>query len=81
MIHQGVLGFKAFLFHLGIDEFPNVTEADLQKVMPFIAAHGMPLLVHCEVTDIIERSSGDVRSYQDYLNTRPAKWEDDAIEL
>jgi allantoinase len=47
LIGKGVLGFKAFLTHSGIDEFPNVTEADLRKVMPVIAAAGLPLLVHC----------------------------------
>ena len=32
-VGQGVLGFKAFLTHSGIDEFPNVTEEDLRKAM------------------------------------------------
>ena len=30
LIQKGVLGFKAFLTHSGIDEFPNVTEEDLR---------------------------------------------------
>ena len=29
LIEKGVLGFKAFLTHSGIEEFPNVTEDDL----------------------------------------------------
>ena len=49
-VGQGVLGFKAFLTHSGIDEFPNVTEKDLRKVMPLIAKQGLPLLVHCEMS-------------------------------
>ncbi|MEO6549714.1 MAG: amidohydrolase family protein, partial [Ferruginibacter sp.] len=81
LIHQGVLGFKAFLTHSGIDEFPNVHEEDLRKVMPVIAKHGKPLLVHCELTDNMQRSSGQARSYLNYLDSRPAKWEDDAIAL
>ncbi len=55
LIQKGVLGFKAFLTHSGIDEFPNVTENDLRKVMPVIAKYNLPLLVHCELetrTDI-----------------------------
>src|SRR6478672_5280413 len=47
---MGVRGFKAFLTHSGIDEFPNVSEADLRKAMPLIAKTGLPLLVHCELT-------------------------------
>lgn len=78
---NGVLGFKAFLTHSGIDEFPNVTEADLKKAMPIIAKYDLPLLVHCELTDSHTRYGGHLRSYQHYLESRPAKWEDDAIAL
>lgn len=81
LINCGVLGFKAFLTHSGIDDFPNVTEEDLVKAMPIIAKHGLPLLVHSELTDSINRVNGDHRSYQNYLASRPAFWEDDAIEL
>ncbi len=81
LVERGVLGFKAFLTHSGIDEFPNVTEDDLRKVMPLIARHGLPLLVHCELTDNRISSGGDPRSYQRYLASRPKQWEDDAIAL
>jgi len=87
LVARGVLGFKAFLTHSGIDEFPNVTEEDLHKVMPVIAAHGLPLLVHCELMsgDVgiagDAGSGGDPRSYRNYLLSRPARWEDDAIAL
>jgi allantoinase len=83
LIARGVLGFKAFLTHSGIDEFPNVTEADLHKVMPVIAAHGLPLLVHCELEGAggAGAPAGDVRSYRNYLLSRPGQWEVDAINL
>jgi len=81
LIARGVLGFKAFLTHSGIDEFPNVTEADLHKAMPIIAAHGLPLLVHCELMSGVVGAAGDPRSYRNYLLSRPARWEDDAIAL
>lgn len=85
LIEKGVLGFKAFLTHSGIDEFPNVTESDLRKAMPLIAKHKLPLLVHCELQGLAipspkERGQG-VRSYNNYLSSRPKKWEDDAIAL
>src|SRR6185436_14677684 len=44
----GVLGFKCFLVPSGVEEFPNVTEADLRQAMPVIARLGLPLLVHAE---------------------------------
>jgi allantoinase len=82
LIDKGVLGFKAFLTHSGIDEFPNVTAADLHKAMPIIARHQLPLLVHCEITTNVKPQTGhNERSYQNYLSSRPREWEDEAIAL
>jgi allantoinase len=84
LIEKGVLGFKAFLTHSGIDEFPNVTEEDLRKVMPVIAKYDLPLLVHCELEQSsknFRQAQGDKHTYQNYLASRPKKWEDDAIAL
>jgi len=81
LIEKGVLGFKAFLTHSGIDDFPNVTEEDLRKAMPVIAKHRLPLLVHCELTDDRRKMTDDRRSYKDYVASRPKHWEDNAIAL
>ncbi len=82
LIEKGVLGFKAFLTHSGIDEFPNVTENDLRKAMPIIAKYNLPLLVHCELTTPFSTcGDGQGMKYQNYLNSRPRNWEDDAIAL
>ncbi|WP_262922956.1 allantoinase AllB [Hymenobacter cellulosilyticus] len=82
LIERGVLGFKAFLTHSGIDDFPNATEADLRQVMPLLARHNLPLLVHCELTtDDAEWKQHDKRSYQNYLASRPKHWEDNAVDL
>src|SRR5687767_5493015 len=75
LIEKGVLGFKAFLVHSGIDEFPNVIESDLRKVMPLIAKYDLPLLVHCELETIQNanpdsyRDKNQNRSYKDYLKS------------
>lgn len=85
LIQKGVLGFKAFLTHSGINEFPNVTENDLMKVMPLIAKYNLPLLVHCELTTNLTTTQthtpNNNRSYKNYLASRPRQWEDDAIAL
>ena len=86
LIEKGVLGFKAFLTHSGIDEFPNSTESDLRKAMPQIAKHGLPLLVHCELSSptrlpVAIGKPLSARHYQIYLASRPKKWEDDAVAL
>lgn len=81
LIDKGVLGFKAFLTHSGIDEFPNVTEDDLRKAMPIIAKYNLPLLVHCELTSPLSVRKGTGVRYQNYLHSRPRIWEDNAIVL
>jgi len=82
LVEKGILGFKAFLTHSGIDEFPNATEEDLRKAMPIIARHDLPLLVHCELSDNLHpKTRISNRSYANYLASRPKQWEDDAIAL
>lgn len=82
LIEAGVLGIKCFLTHSGIDEFPNVTEADLELAMPIIARHNQILLVHCELEDGFKNElNTNQTSYTHYLESRPKKWENDAIAL
>lgn len=83
LIRKGVLGFKAFLTHSGIDEFPNVTANDLEKVMPIIARYNLPLLVHCELIPEGYRqpTQENKRSYRQYMASRPPSWEQAAIDL
>jgi len=81
LIDNGVLGFKAFLTHSGIDDFPNVTERELRKAMPIIARSGLPLLVHAELSGETGTHYPPSRSYSTYLASRPCSFEDKAIEL
>ena len=83
MIKAGVVGVKCFLTHSGLDEFPNVTEKDLDEAMPIIAKYNLPLLAHCELydTEIDCDFENNPTSYQHYLASRPKKWENDAVDL
>jgi allantoinase len=86
LIGAGVLGFKAFLCHSGIDEFPAATAADLRSALPHLAAAGLPLLAHAELVaplppDIEAKLSASPRSYAAYLASRPRAWEHTAIRL
>lgn len=83
MADAGVRGFKCFLIHSGIDDFPNVTEADLRKAMPILARTGLPLLVHAELCreTVPEVTVDNKRDYMNFLASRPRQWELDAIAL
>lgn len=88
----GVLGFKCFTVHSGIDEFPNVTRRDLAEAMPVIASlrdgnRSGVLLAHSEDPSLIEAArepsglDADPRSYRKYLASRPPESETRAVEM
>jgi allantoinase len=52
----GVVGFKCFLIHSGVDEFPNVTEDDLRQALPELTRLDAVLIVHAEVPGPISRT-------------------------
>lgn len=85
----GVLGFKCFLVHSGVDEFPNVTEPDLRLAMEVLARLDAVLIVHAELPGPIEEALKEVlaeerqdpRAYRTFLRSRPREAEDRAVEL
>jgi allantoinase len=84
----GVIGFKCFLVHSGVDEFPNVTEKDLAEAMPELARLGAMLIVHAELPGPIEKACGargdantSSTAYADFLHARPREAENEAVEL
>lgn len=82
LMQAGVLGIKCFLTHSGIDEFPNVDEAQVDAAMPVIAKYGIPLLAHCELKDdAVNNLAAFPKSYVAYLASRPRQWENNAIDL
>ena len=86
MYESGVVGFKCFLVHSGVEEFPNVTEADLRVAMPELKRLNALLIVHAEVPGPMERiapptQQGEPSQYQTFLESRPRAAEDEAIGL
>ena len=82
----GVLGFKCFLIHPGIDGFSMVTEEDLRAALPHVARTGLPLLVHAELAGPIDAATArlanaDWRCYSTYLQSRPDEAELSAIRM
>ncbi len=73
---RGVIGFKAFMAHSGIDDFPKADLATLRAGMERAAALGRPVAVHAEFDRDLPRTGTTVR---DYLSSRPVESECEAI--
>lgn len=81
---EGVFGFKCFLVPSGVDEFPQVSAADLRATLPCLAEFGAPLLVHAEDPREIEKAARATANaapnrYSTWLASRPRGAEDEAI--
>ncbi|HXD34257.1 MAG TPA: allantoinase AllB [Pyrinomonadaceae bacterium] len=90
LIEDGVVGFKCFLIHSGVDEFPNVTESDLRVAMPELTRLNAMLIVHAEVPGPIDHvcsltqaqsDTGQASDYQAFLKSRPRAAENEAVDL
>src|SRR5271168_2601105 len=82
----GVLGFKCFLIHPGIDGLTMVTESEMRAALPEVARTGLPLLVHAELPGPVEEATrvlgeADWSLYSTYLRSRPEEAELSAIRL
>ncbi|TWP51180.1 allantoinase AllB [Lentzea tibetensis] len=68
-LHEaGVFGFKAFLLHSGVDEFPHVTEDELMEVGKELVGLGALTIVHAEDEHSISEPGPD---YESFLGSRP----------
>ncbi len=61
LLAEGLPGCKCFLVPSGIDEFPNVSRADLETAMPDVARLGSVLLAHAELPGPIEEAEAEAR--------------------
>ncbi|HEY0473926.1 MAG TPA: allantoinase AllB [Kribbella sp.] len=76
----GVFGFKCFLLHSGVDEFPPLDPAEVELAMREISSFGGLLIVHAEDAHSIDRApSADGRSYRSFLHSRPREAENAAV--
>ena len=76
----GVFGFKCFLLHSGVDEFPHLDADELEAYLQILAGFPALLLVHAEDSASIERApSARGDHYSDFLRSRPRGSENVAI--
>ncbi|MFG1820449.1 allantoinase AllB [Kribbella sp. NPDC049174] len=80
-LHEaGVFGFKCFLLHSGVDEFPPLAPDELEPVMREIAAFDGLLIVHAEDAHGIDSAPAPHgASYRDFLHSRPREAENKAV--
>jgi allantoinase len=81
---RGVVGFKAFMCHSGIYDFPHADDATLHRGMAIAARLGLPVAVHAESEQMVSRlaavaSAAGRHGVRDYLASRPIAAEVDAI--
>lgn len=82
MLEEGALGLKAFLSPSGIGDFDPAEPRDVYRALPVLRRFGRPLLVHAELPDATDVSStGSPRSHRTWLDSRPRRWEEDAIRM
>lgn len=82
----GVPGAKCFTCPSGVDEFPHVTQADLERALPVLRDLDLTLLVHAEAPGPLAQAEHatralDPRAYATYLASRPRASEDEAIAM
>ncbi|MFF7196974.1 allantoinase AllB [Streptomyces sp. NPDC088197] len=76
----GVFGFKCFLLHSGVDEFPQLDPAELEEALTELTRFDALLIVHAEDPGLIDgapRRGGP--HYADFLASRPRAAEDTAV--
>jgi len=81
-LHEaGVFGFKCFLIHSGVEEFPHLSAAEFADALGETAGLGALMLVHAEDADLIEESRAHGTAYAGFLDSRPAAAEEREIDL
>ncbi|OLD57585.1 MAG: allantoinase [Acidobacteria bacterium 13_1_40CM_2_56_5] len=85
LAEHGVVGFKAFLCHSGLDEFPRVDDLTLWEGLREAARLGLPVAVHAENHELIAALSRRMieqsrQGIRDFLESRPVLAELEAIQ-
>ncbi len=78
--HAGVVGFKAFLVPSGVDEFPQVSYAELADALRTVQPWDALTVVHAEDPAVIDAATPPHGTrYADFVASRPHEAEDQAI--
>ena len=76
----GVFGFKCFLLHSGVEEFPPLSPADLESYLRVLRDFDGLLIVHAEDANTIAAAPDPHgQRYEDFLASRPRIAENIAV--
>ena len=80
-LHEaGVFGFKCFLLHSGVEEFPPLDASGLTAALAEVAGFDGLVIVHAEDPETIDASPPAAgRGYAGFLTSRPKEAEERAI--
>lgn len=77
---EGVFGFKCFLLHSGVDEFPQLDADEMEVDMAELRSFDSVMIVHAEDPHTIDQAPGAAgTSYSGFLTSRPRAAENRAI--
>ena len=77
---DGVFGFKCFLLHSGVDEFPHLEPDELEQYLNVLQSFDALMIVHAEDSRAIDRApNAEGDQYRRFLASRPRGAENLAI--
>ena len=77
---DGVFGFKCFLLHSGVDEFPHLEADEMEHDMAELKKFDSMMIVHAEDSRAIDRApSAEGNHYDKFLASRPRGAENIAV--
>lgn len=80
LLDAGVFGFKCFLLHSGVDEFPASSLTDLNQALKILVKSNALMIVHAENSEaILAATKPSSRKYSEFLASRPKVAENVAI--
>ena len=77
---EGVFGFKCFLLHSGVDEFPHLTADEMEADMAELVKYDSLMIVHAEDSRAIDHApTAEGNQYSNFLASRPRGAENVAV--
>lgn len=83
MAEAGAVGFKAFLCHSGIEEFPATDAKTLREGLTLAKRWNLPVGVHAEAPSVLDEYAGKIpdQSLRSFFESRPKRAEVESIRM